>query len=137
MMPREKFEQIVLDELAKVPERFQKKLKNIVFVVEEEVSDDTREQNNLKNGQELLGHYQGVPLSFRGDSYGIGMTLPDVITIYQRPTEDEAGGDITKIRSIVRETVFHEVAHYLGMSEAEVSEWEAKQELIDSDILKK
>lgn len=127
MIPREEFEQIVIDELAKVPEQFQHRIKNVALIVEEETSVETREENHLSDGQDLLGLYQGVPLITRGDNYGIGMTLPDVITVYQGPIERNADGDLEQIRTIVRETVFHEIAHYLGMSEQEVAEWEAKQ----------
>ncbi len=128
MMLREDFEQLVIDELAKVPLRFQQKIKNVVFVVEEETSAETRRENHLKSGQDLLGLYRGVPLTVRGDNYGIGMTLPDVIVVYKGPIERSANGDIAQVAVIVRETVFHEVAHYLGMSEGEVAQWEAKQE---------
>lgn len=127
MIQREKFEQIVIDELAKVPEQFQHKIKNVVFIVEDEVSAVERNENHLCQGQELLGLYRGIPLIKRGDNYGVGMTLPDVITVYQGPIERMASGEIIRIREIVRETVFHEVAHYLGMNEGEVATWEAKQ----------
>lgn len=127
MIHREEFEQIVIDELAKVPEQFQHKIKNVVFIVEDEVSSLERNENHLGKEQDLLGLYKGIPLIARGDNYGVGMTLPDVITIYQCPTERSANGDLKRVRSIVRETVFHEVAHYLGMNEDEVAQWEARQ----------
>lgn len=127
ILPREDFEQIVIDELGKVPERFLHKTKNVAFLVEDNVSEDTRMESGLRDDEELLGHYQGVPLVSRGDDYGIGMVLPDVITIYQDTTERQAGGDLDKIRTVVRETIFHEVAHYLGMDESAVREWEAVQ----------
>lgn len=123
MIPREDFEQLIIDGLAKVPEQFQHKIKNVVFVVEDEASPETRTENHLSAKQDLLGLYRGVPLIARGDNYGIGMTLPDVITIYQGPTERSAG-DISRVRDVVRDTVFHEVAHYLGMNELEVRAWE-------------
>ena len=124
MIPREEFEQIVLDEIMNIPSRFQERIKNVAFIVEDQVSAETRKENNLTRGQDLLGLYRGIPLVERGDEYGVGMTLPDVITIYQGPIEESAGGDVLKIRNVVRETVFHEVAHYLGMSEHEVQKWE-------------
>ena len=101
--------------------------KNVVFVVEYEVSIDVRGENHLTKEQDLLGLYKGIPLTARGDNYGVGMTLPDVITIYQGPTERAASGDTKLVRTVVRETVLHEVAHYLGMGESMVAEWEAKQ----------
>ncbi|MGB2580407.1 MAG: metallopeptidase family protein [Minisyncoccia bacterium] len=128
MIPRGDFEQIVIDEVEKIPLHFRNKIKNVVFVVEDEVSIGVRGENNLTKEQDLLGLYKGIPLTARGDSYGVGMTLPDVITIYQGPTERSASGDTLSISSIVRETVFHEVAHYLGMNEGEVATWEAKQD---------
>lgn len=126
IIPREEFEQIVIDEIANIPEKFHQKIKNVAFIVEDEASPETREENHLARGQDLLGLYSGISLIARGDNYGVGMTLPDMITIYQVPTERAAAGDPARIRSIVRDTVFHEVAHYLGMSEAEVTEWEIK-----------
>lgn len=126
IVAREEFEQMVLDEISNIPEEFHQRIKNVAFIVEEETSAETRRENNLSRGQDLLGLYRGIPLIERGDGYGVGMTLPDVITIYQGPIEESAGGDIVKIRRVVRETVFHEVAHYLGMSEHEVEKWEMK-----------
>lgn len=127
MIRREDFEQLVIDELAKVPEQFHHQIKNVVFVVEEETTPETREENHLSSGQDLLGLYRGVPLIARGDNYGVGMTVPDVITIYQGPSERSAGSDLGALRRVVRETVFHEVAHYLGMNEGEVRHWEVLQ----------
>lgn len=124
-MPREDFEQLIIDELAKVPERFQHKIRNVVFIVEDETSPETREENHLSAREDLLGLYKGIPLIARGDNYGLGMTLPDVITIYQGPTERSAGS-VPRVRDVVRDTVFHEVAHYLGMNENEVQTWEKK-----------
>lgn len=127
MIPRGEFEQIVVDEVEKIPLPFRSKIKNVVFIVEDEVSALERDENHLGKEQDLLGLYKGIPLIARGDNYGVGMTLPDVITIYQGPTERSAGGNLERVRSIIRETVFHEVAHYLGMNEGEVAQWEAKQ----------
>lgn len=127
MMSKEEFERIVLEEFAKIPPEFRAKAKNVAFVVEDEVSDEVRREQGLAEGEELLGYYHGVPLTERGVDYGIGMTLPDMIFVYQRPSEEEAGGDPERLRTVVRETVFHEVAHLLGMSEYEVAVWEEKQ----------
>lgn len=127
IVPREEFEQMVLDGIMSIPGQFQQGIKNVAFIVEDQVSPATREENNLSEGEDLLGLYRGIPLIARGDSYGVGMTLPDVITIYQGPIEVSADGDLDHIRTAVRETVFHEVGHYLGMSEDEVRKWEAKQ----------
>ena len=49
-----------------------------------------------------------------GDYSGV---LPDKITIFLHPCEDEAEDESRLLRDIVREVVWHEVAHLLGLDE--------------------
>ena len=69
----------------------------------------------------LYGLYQGVPLPERTWAYG--NTLPDRITLFQRPIEEECE-DEEEIRVCVAETVIHEFGHYFGLSEEEIEEIE-------------
>lgn len=119
-MTKEAFEMIIAEEFSVVPARFFGKIKNLGFVVEDEPDQEVRQSEGLEPNETLLGLYRGVPLSERGDAYGIGMTLPDTITIYQKPIVEAAGGDPEEIRRIVRETIWHEVGHYFGLKEPEV-----------------
>ena len=120
-MLRDEFERLVAEEFPRaIPERFRAKLKNIALIVEDEPSEELRRLEGLRPGETLLGHYHGIPASERGDFYGVGPTLPDRITLFQSPIEEEAGGEERDIRRVVRETLWHEVAHYLGMDEHEV-----------------
>lgn len=119
-MTREDFEIIVAEEFSVVPERFLDKIKNVGFIIEDEPDEEVQKEEGLRQDETLLGLYRGVPLSERGDTYGVGMTLPDTITIYQFPIEEAAGGDPAEIRRIVRETIWHEVGHYFGLNEPEV-----------------
>ena len=125
-MKRIEFEKLVEEGFLAVPEKFRNKMKNVVILVEDEPSDEVREQENLSEEETLLGYYQGIPAIARGSDYGVGPTLPDSIIIYQKPTEEEAGGDHELIREVVRDTVLHEFAHYLGMNEDEVESWERR-----------
>ena len=100
-----------------VPPRFRRKLHNVLFVVEAEPP---------RPG--LLGLYQGIPLNQRSVSYAL--PGPDRITIYQGPHERLAR-DESDLRRLVAETIWHEVAHYFGLNEAEVQRAErmrARQE---------
>lgn len=117
-MSIEEFEQIVEEEFPHaVPERFRDKIKNVGFVIEPEPSEEVRIQEGLDEHTTLLGLYHGVPLTVRGDEYGIGMVLPDRITLYQLPIEEAGGHDLEKIRLVVRETIWHEIGHYFGLSD--------------------
>jgi predicted Zn-dependent protease with MMP-like domain len=52
--------------------------------------------------------------------------LPDKITIFQEPIS-AAARDIADVREIVKNTVWHEIAHHFGMDERRVREAEAKR----------
>lgn len=120
-MRREEFERLVVEEFPKaIPERFQRELHNVAITVEDEPSAELRVLEGLHEGETLLGHYHGIPASERGDFYGIGATLPDRITLFQKPIEEEAGESEHEVRRVIRETLWHEVAHFLGMDELEV-----------------
>ena len=64
----------------------------------------------------------------RGDWYGMGTTLPDTITLYQRPIEIAAHEDGVPVGQVVRETIWHEVAHHFGMGEHEVRRREGERD---------
>lgn len=106
--------------LRAVPEKFRDKVKNIAFLIEDEPSDEVRKEEGLSDEETLLGFYQGVPQTERGDSYGVGITLPDTITLYQKPIEEAGEGDPVKIREEIRETIWHEVAHHFGLEHKEM-----------------
>ena len=128
-MHRELFKKIVAEEFPRaVPEKFRARLKNVAVLVEDEPDNETRLEEGLSEAETLLGLYRGIPNTARGAEYGVGATLPDTITLFQWPIEEEARAvaaeeriDIdAATRKVVRETIWHEVAHYFGMDEGEV-----------------
>lgn len=110
-----------------IPEKFRKRMKNVALLVEDEPSEEVRKEEGLGENETLFGYYRGTPEILRGTDYGVGPTLPDTIVIYKNPILEEADGDIELTREIVRDTVFHEFAHYLGMNEGEVEQWEVRK----------
>jgi len=122
-MTRDHFRQLVEEALREIPRRFRREMKNVAVVIEDEPSPDLLEEMEVEPGDTLLGLYQGTPLPDR--SWAFGNTLPDRISIYQRPIE-EACEDDEEVRNCVAETVIHEFGHYFGMSEEEIEEIEEK-----------
>jgi predicted Zn-dependent protease with MMP-like domain len=122
-MTREAFTALVEEALREIPRRFRKAMRNVAVVVEDEPSLDILEEMEIDEGDTLFGLYQGTPLPQRG--WGYGNSLPDRISIYQRPIE-EACEDEEEIRDCIAETVIHEFGHYFGMSEDEIEEIEEK-----------
>lgn len=137
-MTDEDFEKLVSEGFEKLPEWVQQKISNVAVLIEADVSEEDRRLQGLGHDETLLGLYKGVPLTERGDMYGVGMTMPDTITIYMEPTldaaDDETPQDATdevyleNVRRIVAETVWHEFAHHFGMDEHEVRLREHKRD---------
>jgi predicted Zn-dependent protease with MMP-like domain len=129
-MTREAFEQLVVDEFPKaIPEKFRERIQNVAFLVEDEPSQAVRKQEGLGRNETLLGLYRGIPAIRRGDSYGMGGTLPDTITLFQKPIEEAALGEGKEVRQVVRDTIWHEVAHHFGYDEQHVREREKRREV--------
>jgi predicted Zn-dependent protease with MMP-like domain len=119
-MNDEEFEKLIEEGYEQLPQWVQKKIKNVAVLVEDEPSDEVRKVEGLSDDETLLGYYQGIPLTERGEHYGIGMTLPDTITLYRLPIEHAAAEDGLPVAQVIAETIWHEFAHYFGMDEHEV-----------------
>ena len=127
-MEREEFEKLVQTGYQRLPDWVREKIRNVALLIEDAPSESERRAQGLRRSETLLGLYKGVPLTARGDSYGIGMSLPDTITIYQQPIEDEAEEEGIPIEKVVADTIWHEFAHHFGMDEHEVRNREKKRE---------
>lgn len=120
---RAEFEKLVSDGLSSIAPRFQEKLRNVVFKIEKWPSKTQLAENNVPSEDTLLGLFEGPTA---GDQGSGTWELPPVITIFQGPSEEEAM-DGKELAQIVRETVWHEVAHYFGMEEEEVLSAEVRR----------
>ena len=126
-MERDAFEKLVEEGFLLIPEKFRERIRNVALLIEDEPSEEVRRQESLAEDETLLGLYQGIPATARGDSYGIGPTLPDTITLFRLPIEEAAREDAEDIRKVIAETIWHEYAHYFGMDEEEVRFREEKR----------
>ena len=122
-MTREQFERLVAEAVALIPRRFRREMRNLALVVEDEPSDALLDEMEIEPPDSLYGLYQGIPLPER--SWGHGNHLPDKITLFQRPIEQDCEDD-DEIRAVIGETLIHEVGHYFGLSEEEIEEIEER-----------
>ena len=102
------FDDHVAAALDSLPSHLAAGLDNIAVVVEDEHPDDP----------DLFGLYEGTPLPERGDMAG---ALPDRITIFRLPLEDEFD-DPRVLEQEIRITVLHELGHYFGLDEDRLAE---------------
>src|SRR4051794_8828097 len=114
MLPETEFDAIVERAFRRIPSRFRSRMKNIAIVVEDEPSFQHLAAGRVPRGNTLLGLYEGRPLKYR--SVFEGFSMPDRITIFQRPHERMAHST-EDLEKLVEQTLWHEIAHYFGMNE--------------------
>ena len=123
-MEEEKFKKLVEEGIKKIPEKFRKLMENVAIVIQDVPTESQLKKVNLSNKNLLLGLYEGVPKTKRGDYYA--NVLPDKITIFKKNIERVAKTD-QEIEKTVTITVWHEIAHHFGLNEKEVRDLERKK----------
>jgi predicted Zn-dependent protease with MMP-like domain len=116
----EEFKNIVAEAIDGVPPRYQKRLENVAFIVEDQPTEEQRQRLSLRPGDSLFGLYEGVPLPQR---FGTTKLLPDKITLFKLPLL-RYSRDLEELRDRVAKTVWHEVAHYFGLDHRRIHELE-------------
>ena len=117
-MRRSDFERLVLQALEEIPDQFRDALQNIDIQVRWRPTITELRSAGVRRGS-LFGLYLGVPLTKRG--HGYSMALPDTIVVYQQTHERHCRSD-AEIVEQVRQTVLHEIGHYLGIDEDRLQE---------------
>lgn len=118
-MNRNAFEKLVAEAVNGLPEEFLRKLENVEILVEDFASDEVMDIEGLESPYDLLGYYEGTPLTERESPDAAW--LPDRITIYQQPIESICSNRRELLEEIQR-TVVHEVAHFFGIGEERLRE---------------
>ena len=117
-MHRRDFERLVVKALEDLPDQFRNALENLDIQVRWRPTPAELRRAGVRRGT-LFGVYMGVPLPNRG--HGYSMALPDTIVIYQHTHERYCRGE-AEIVEQVRQTVLHEIGHYLGIDEDRLHE---------------
>jgi len=120
MIPRDEFERLVAEALDDLPPFFQERMNNVEVLVQPWPSRSDLQSAGVASRYHLLGLYHGVPLTARTQGYNL--VPPDTITLFQRPIELVAGDNPEAIRTQVRHTVIHELAHHFGISDDRLRE---------------
>src|SRR3954470_22125129 len=105
----ERFEELVTEALDGLPPEIGQLMDNVAVFIE---------PGSPTSG--LLGLYQGIPLT-RRENYGVGMVMPDRITIYRDSILAHCATDRDVVEQ-VRITVVHEVGHHFGLDDHRLRE---------------
>ena len=109
-MGRSEFEELVSDALDLIPDALAAMIENCVILVEDEPPADD---------PDLLGLYEGIPLTERGEFYA--GNLPDRILIFREPILAICETHVDVIEE-VQITVVHEIAHHFGIDDDRLHE---------------
>lgn len=102
-------------------EKFRRQLDQVTILVEDlpSVALLTEESPPL-DPEHLLGLFSGVPLSLQ-DSFSTGGELPPRIHLFKRNLERYTSS-AEELAEQIRVTLYHELGHYLGMTEEELEQ---------------
>jgi predicted Zn-dependent protease with MMP-like domain len=112
------FEETLAAAMESLPEPYRRELDSVAIVIQDE--PDTAQLESV-GARGLLGLYQGVPRTAYGAD---GAPVASKITLFRGPLTRAYRGH-GALREGVRETLEHEVAHHLGISDARLSELKA------------
>jgi len=111
-MSREEFEDAVSEALDRLPADLAGMMDNVVVLVEDDPPDDF---------PDLLGLYEGTPLTERDTWWAARGSLPDRITVFRNPTLAVCS-TTEQVVEEVRVTVVHEIAHHFGIDDERLHE---------------
>ena len=103
------FDALVAQALDDLPTELAALMDNVAIFLADELPEEP----------ELLGLYEGIPLTERDSGYV--MAMPDRITIFRTPIM-RVCDDAAEVRRQVQVTVVHEVAHHFGIDDERLHE---------------
>ena len=112
------FDRALEEAIAGLPDGYRAHLATVALVVADEPTPEELAELHVHG---LYGLYRGIPrTTFAVDN----MATASVITLYRGPLERDFPTP-DGLRAVVQETLFHELAHHLGISDARLHELRA------------
>jgi predicted Zn-dependent protease with MMP-like domain len=109
------FETALAAAIERLPDEYRAQLATVAIVVADEPSADELAATGARG---LLGLYRGVPRTVLGAGHA---AIPSVITLYRGPLQ-RVYRSPAALTAGVEETLRHELAHHLGISDARLDE---------------
>jgi predicted Zn-dependent protease with MMP-like domain len=116
------FDAMIERALEKLPDEFRRSLDSVAIVVDETPSADHLASTGAPG---LFGLYQGVPRTAYGAS---AAPVASKITLFSG-TLRAFNRSPQALERAVEDTLFHEIAHHLGISDARLKELERERRL--------
>lgn len=120
-MEKPEFDELVRRALERLPEPFASQLDSVAIVIDDEATPD---QLASVGARGLYGLYQGIPRTAFGASQA---PYPSKITLFRRPLEASHRSP-EALAQAVEDTLFHEIAHHFGISDARLHELQRERQ---------
>ena len=120
-MTHAEFDLAVQQAWNELPRDLRRNIANVAIVIEDRADEETLDLVEMDDPMQVYGFYHGVPLPARGHAYA---ALPDKISIYRDPIIAVCAND-DEVRTFVRKTLRHEIAHYFGIDDERLEELDA------------
>ncbi|MDB5180087.1 MAG: hypothetical protein JWN12_719 [Candidatus Saccharibacteria bacterium] len=108
----EEFDRLISQAMDELPQEYIKGLNNVAILYADDPDEYQIKKSGLREGNILLGLYEGIPLTKRGGNYTF--VLPDKITLFKHSMMMIAT-DSQQLYAQVKRTLWHEIAHYYGL----------------------
>lgn len=115
----QEFDAFITRAMDELPQNYIEGLENVAITYADEPSSEQKIKMKLDNHHLLLGLYEGIPLTQRGNGYSF--VLPDKITLFKYPILAIVRNEVELFKQIKR-TLWHEIAHYYGLNHARIDE---------------
>lgn len=120
----EEFDALISQAMDELPQEYIRGLDNVAIVQADEPTEEQIIKMKLDNQHLLLGLYEGIPLTQRGNNYTF--VLPDKITLFKHAILAVSGTSDQLFEQIKR-TLWHEIAHFYGLDHGRIDELQARR----------
>ena len=123
-MPMKRFVAVVEEAIDTLPAEIKQHLENVVIDVEEAPTDDFLREagftdEEIEAGETVYGYF----LPLEGVSAAEMLENPNRIIIFKFPLEEDFP-DERELRTEIRKTVVHEIAHHFGWSDRDLEKFD-------------
>jgi len=109
------FDELISRAITRLPPEFKSQLQSVAIVIDDYA---TQHQLQATHSHGLFGIYEGIPRT----AYGADQVpYASKITLFRGPLEAHSRS-ADALAVMVEETLFHEVGHHLGISDARLTE---------------
>jgi predicted Zn-dependent protease with MMP-like domain len=108
----EEFDRLISRAMDELPQQYIKGLVNVAILYADDPDEYQVKKSGLREGNILLGLYEGIPLVKRGGNYTF--VLPDKITLFKNSML-MVSRDPAELFEQIKRTLWHEIAHYYGL----------------------